>query len=148
MSTMKRVLIVAIVALAMLSVAGCLGQSDKDRAQDKYDNLVTEANSQIAVVANISDQHRLYSMTEPQMKTWLADYRSQMVVLQNDVNVTNAAGVEFKNYLSPGSSDYATMTSNEASLQQVLQQYSTDYNNNANGYNTHWGEEHGVVPLL
>lgn len=148
MSTMKRVLIVAIVALAMLSVAGCLGQSDKGRAQDKYDNLVIEANGQIAVVANISDQHRLYSMTEPEMKSWLAEYRSQMAVLQNDVNVTNAAGVELKNYLSPGSSDYSTMTSNEASLQQVLQQYTTDYNNNANGYNTHWGVEHGMVPLL
>lgn len=148
MSAMKHVLLVAIVALAMLSVAGCLGQSDKGRAQDKYDNLVTEANGQVAVVANISDQHRLYTMTEPEMKTWLANYRSQLVVLQNDVNVTNAAGVELKSYLSPGSSDNTTVTTNEASLQLILQQYLSDYNNNAGGYNTHWGEEHGMVPLL
>lgn len=148
MSTMKRVLIVAIVALAMLSVAGCLGQSDKDRAQEKYDNLVTGANSQIAVVANISDYHRLYSMTEPETRAWLADYRSQLVVLQDDVNATNAAGVELKTYLSPDSSNYATTNRNEASLQQILQQYVSEYNNSASSYNSHWGEEYGKVPLL
>jgi protein involved in sex pheromone biosynthesis len=148
MSTMKRVLIVAIVALAMLSVAGCLGPSDKDRAQEKYDNTITEANSQITVVANISDQHRLYSMTEPETKAWLTKYRSQIAVLQDDVNATNAAEVDLKSYLSPSSGNYATMTSNEASLKQIVQQYVSDYNNSANGYNSHWGQEHGVVPLL
>jgi hypothetical protein len=148
MSAMKRVLIIVIVALAMLSVAGCLGQSDKDKAQEKYDNLVTGANSQIAVVSNISDQHRLYSMTEPETKAWLAEYRSQITMLQNDVNDTNAAGVQLKTYLSPGSSNYATTTTNEASLLQILQQFVSDYNNSANGYNSHWGVEHGMVPLL
>jgi outer membrane murein-binding lipoprotein Lpp len=148
MSALKRVLFVAIVAVAMLSVAGCLGQSDKDRAQEKYDNLVTDVNDQIAVVANISDQHRLYSMTQPETKAWLDEYRSQLTVLQNDVNVTNAAGVTLKTYLSPDSSNYAATNRNEASLQQILQQYVTEYNNSANGYNSHWGVEHGLVPLL
>ncbi len=55
------------------------------------------------------------------MKVWLAEYRTELAALQNDVNVTNAAGAELKAYLSPGSSDYATMTSNEASLQQNLE---------------------------
>ena len=148
MSAIKRLLIIAIITLAMLSVAGCLGQSDRDKAQDKYDKLVIETNSQIAVVWNVSNQQNLYAMAEPEMKVWLTEYRTQLEALQNNVNVTKAAGVELKAYLSPGSSDYATMTSNEASLQQNLVEYLRDYNYNAGGYNTHWGEEHGMVPLL
>jgi outer membrane murein-binding lipoprotein Lpp len=148
MSAIKRLLIIAIVVLAMLAVAGCLGQSDRDKAQDKYDKLVIETNDQIAAVWNVSNQQNLYSMAEPEMKAWLAEYRTQLVALQNDVNATRAAGIELKTYLSPGSSDYKTMTSNEESLQTNLAQYMINYNNNANGYNTHWGEEHGMVPLL
>jgi hypothetical protein len=148
MSGIKRLLIIAIVAFAMLSVAGCLGNSDRDRAQDKYDKLVLGTNNQIAVVWNVSNQQNLYAMSEPEMKVWLAEYRTQVAALRDDVNVTNAAGVELKAYLSPGSSDYKTMTSNEESLQQNLAQYLSNYNYNANGYNSHWGEEHGMVPLL
>jgi hypothetical protein len=148
MTAVKRALIVILIAMAVLSVAGCLGQSDRDRAQDKYDKLVIETNGQIAAVWNVSNQQYLHSMSEPEMKAWLADYRTQLVVLQNDVNVTREAGTELKACLSPGSSDYATMTSNEASLQQNLVEYLRDYNYNAEGYNTHWGEEHGKVPLL
>jgi hypothetical protein len=148
MSAIKRLLIIAIVVFAMLAVAGCLGQSDRDKAQEKYDKLVIETNDQIAAVWNVSNQQNLYAMAEPEMKAWLAGYRTQIVALQNDVNVTKAAGDELKTYLSPGSSDYQTMTSNEESLQQNLAAYLNNYNSNANGYNDHWGEEHGMVPLL
>lgn len=148
MSALKRALIVAIVVLAILSVAGCFGQSDRDRAQDKYDKQVILTNGQIAFVKNVSDQQNLYAMTEPVMKAWLVEYRSQVAALQNDVNVTNDAGIQLKAYLSPGSSDYSTMTTNEATLQQYLALYVGDYNKNAASYNSHWGPENGTVPLL
>jgi outer membrane murein-binding lipoprotein Lpp len=148
MSAIKRLLIIAIVVFAMLAVAGCLGQSDRDKAQDKYDRLVIETNDQIAAVWNVSNQQNLHVMSEPELKVWLTEYRSQVTALQNDVNVTNAAGGELKAYLSPGSSDYTTMTSNEESLQQNLAAYLRDYNANAGNYNSYYGEEHGKVPLL
>jgi uncharacterized protein YpmS len=148
MSAIKRLLIIAIVTFAVLAVAGCLGQSDRDRAQDKYDKQVIETNDQIAVVWNVSSQQNLYTMSEPELKVWLTEYRSQVMALQNDVNVTNAAGAELKALLSPGSSDYKTMTSNEESLQQNLVSYLSDYNSNAGNYNSYYGEEHGTVPLL
>lgn len=148
MSAIRRTLIIFIVAVAVLSVAGCLGQSDRDKAQDKYDTLVHQTNSQIAAVQNVSNQQNLYAMTQPEMKVWLDDYRSQTAELQNDVNATSDAGAALKTYLSPGSSDYTTMTTNEQSLQQYLAMYAGDYNKNADGYNSHWGAEFGTVPLL
>jgi ABC-type phosphate transport system substrate-binding protein len=148
MSAIRRTLIVFFVAVAVLSVAGCLGQSDREKAQDKYDTLVHQTNDQIAVVQNVSNQQNLYAMTQPAMKVWLADYRSQTAELQNDVNATGDAGAALKTYLSPGSSDYSTMTTNEQSLQQYLAMYVGDYNMNADGYNSHWGAEFGMVPVL
>lgn len=148
MSAIKRMLIMVLIALAMLSVAGCADQSARDQAQDKYDQLVIETNSQIAVVQNVSDQQNRYAMTEPMMKSWLGEYRSQVAVLQNDVNATNDAGSQLKTYLSPGTSDYATMTTNEETLRQHLELFVGDYNRNAEGYNSHWGIGNGTVPLL
>jgi hypothetical protein len=148
MSAIKRALIAAFVVAAVLSVAGCLGQSDRDRAQDKYDRLVVETNGQIAIVQNVSNQQNLYAMDEPMMKAWLAEYRSQVAALQDDVNATDDAGAQLKAYLSQGSSDYSTFTTNQQTLQQYLALYVGDYNKNANGYNSHWGPENGTMPLL
>jgi hypothetical protein len=148
MTAIKRLLIVVIVAIAMLCVAGCFGQSDRNKAQDVYDKLVIQTNGQIDEVQAWSVMQNQYSMTEPQMKAWLGEYREQIGTLQTDVNATNEAGNKLKTYLTPGSSDYLTMTSNEAKLQQFVTQYVSDYNKNADGYNAHWGAENGTEPLL
>jgi hypothetical protein len=136
------------VAIAMLCVAGCLGQSDRNKAQDTYDKLVIDTNGQMDKVQNVSNFQNLYSMDQPMMKAWLAQYRSEISTLQSDINTTNDAGNKLKTYLTPGSSDYLTMTSNEGKLQQIVTQYVSDYNKNADGYNVHWGLQNGNETLL
>jgi hypothetical protein len=148
MSAIKRVLFVAILALAVLGVAGCLGQSARDQAQDKYDHRVLEANGQIALIDNVSRQQLQYAMTEPVMKAWLIDYRSQVVTLENNVTAAISAGTELLGHLSPGSTEYATVTNNEQNLRLNLDLYKRDYNKNADAYNLHWGVENGTVQLL
>jgi hypothetical protein len=96
----------------------------------------------------VFDQQNQHAMTEPMMKAWLADYRSQLEALQGDINATGEAAIALKPYLSPGSSNYATLTKNEEILQQYLKLYVDDYNRNADGYNVHWGMQYGNVSLL
>jgi hypothetical protein len=148
MSAIKRVLFIGIVALAVLSVAGCLGQSDRDKAQDAYNQKVIGANDQIAVVENISAMQNIYAMDEPLMKAWLTKYRAIVVVLETNVSTAINASDTLKRYLSPGTSDYATVTTNDQNLLLNLDLYRRDYNKNAESYNSHWGPQNGTVPLL
>jgi hypothetical protein len=144
MSSIKHLLMVGIIALAVLGVAGCLGQSDRDKAQERYDHRVLEANDQIAIAENVSRQQLQYAMTEPVMKAWLVDYRSQVVMLENNVTAAINAGDEFLGYLSPGSDEYATVKANEQNLRLNLDLYKRDYNKNVESYNSHWGADNGT----
>jgi hypothetical protein len=148
MSSIKHLLMVGLIALAVLGVAGCLGQSDRDKAQERYDHRVLEANDQISIAENVSRQQLQYAMTEPVMKAWLVDYRSQVVMLENNVTMAIDAGNEFLGYLNPGSSEYATVKANEQNLRLNLDLYKRDYNKNVESYNGHWGVDNGTVSLL
>jgi hypothetical protein len=148
MSSIKHILIVGIIALTVLCVAGCLGQSDRDKAQARYDQRVIEANGQIAIAENVSRQQLHYAMTEPEMKAWLIDYRSQVMTLENNVTAAINAGDEFLGYLSPGSDEHATVKANEQNLRLNLDLYKRDYNKNVESYNGHWGAENSTVSLL
>jgi hypothetical protein len=147
MSAIKRALIVAIIMLAVLGAAGCLGLTSKEKAQDKYDRSVIDANSQITITENVSLRQHL-TMDEPAMKAWLAEFRSQILVLKDNVTAAVDAGTEFRGYLSSGSAEYVAVADNEQNLRLNLDLYERDYNNNANGYNSHWGAENGTVPLF
>jgi hypothetical protein len=147
MSMIKRVLIAAIIILAVLGAAGCLGLTSKEKAQDKYDRCVIDANSQIAITENVSLRQNL-PMDEPAMKAWLAEFRSQILALEGNVTAAIDAGAEFRGYLSSGGAEDVAVANNEQNLRLNLDLYKRDYNNNANGYNSHWGAGNGTVPLF
>jgi len=156
MAKIKREYIVAVLVLAAIVVLAWFyfngsspsnNSSARDSAQDAYDLKVVRANDQIAILNNFSLQWQS-TMTVDQLKGFLDDYRSNVTTLAGMVNDTNKAGDGLKGYLQAGSSEYASVTSNEQALHDFLAAYITDYNRDATSYNNNVGAQLGNVPLI
>ena len=144
--TMKKcILMTAPVVFFMLIVAGCAGEQDP--AQNAYDHNMSVIFDQLAVVNNISAQ---WTQIEDilQLKALLIDYRSNLTILQDDMNLTYQAGAALKKNLDKGSSEYATVLDNEQKMREYFELYVTDYNRHATSYNNAPGQQYGTVPLF
>jgi hypothetical protein len=141
------VVVIVIVGLVLMYLNGSSRNSDRDSAQDVYDQKVVEVNNQIAAVNDFSARWQT-TMALPQLKGFLDDYRSNLTTLASMVNDTNNAGVVLKGYLQSDSSGYSAVTRNEQMLKENLDMYVSDYNSHVQSYNDHIGAQYGNATLF
>ncbi len=148
MVAIKHILIAALVVFAILIVAGCVDNSERDSAQEKYDQQIITTNEQLSVVQNLYDRFSL-GVDIVSLKEIMPRYYSNLTALQNDVNASIQAGEELKKYLKQDSDDYETVTANELSLQTQFNLFVRDYNQHVESYNNGPGLQDGTtMPLF